>query len=130
MKDHSTSETRILIVDDEPHIVTAIEFLMQQQGYETRHAYNGQEALAILPGFRPQLLILDVMMPVMNGFEVATAIRSDTRWAETQILFLTAKGTDKDKRQGYGSGADLYIAKPFDNHDLVAAVQEMLELGS
>jgi DNA-binding response OmpR family regulator len=125
----SSSPSRILIVDDSPAIVMAINFLMQDNGFETETAADGRIALAKLPVFKPDLLILDVMMPNMDGFEVAQTIRKDPNYADTRIIFLTAKGTDRDKLQGYGAGGDVYLTKPFDNQDLVELVKETLTYG-
>lgn len=120
---------QVLIVDDEPHIVMAIEFLMQQAGYETLTAHDGQAALATARQHCPDIIVLDVMMPHMDGFEVAQHLRRDTAFQDTKILFLTARSADQDKHQGYGAGGDLYLTKPFDNQQLVEMVSEMLEYG-
>jgi DNA-binding response OmpR family regulator len=122
-------KTRILLVDDEPNILTPIEFLMKQEGYEVQKAYNGEEAMAVLPQFLPQVVILDVMMPRMDGFEVAEQIRSNPALDDTKIIFLTAKGTDADKLHGYHKGGEMYIIKPFDNQELVQMVRELVEFG-
>jgi DNA-binding response OmpR family regulator len=126
MIDKQTS-TKILVVDDEPNISIAIEFLMRQQGFHTETAYHGQEALAKAMAFEPDLIILDVMMPVIDGYGVARAIREQQTEHVPQIIFLTAKGTSRDKMQGYGSGGDVYLTKPFDNQELVDTVLEMIE---
>ena len=120
---------KILIVDDEPNIVVALEFLLQQQGFVVEKAYNGQEALYKLSSVRPGIVILDVMMPGMDGFEVARRIRQQPSNRNTQIIFLTAKGTDADKIKGYGAGGEVYITKPFDNDELIQTVQEVVEFG-
>ncbi|MCB0620077.1 MAG: response regulator [Saprospiraceae bacterium] len=120
---------KILIVDDEPNIVVALEFLLQQQGFVVEKAYNGQEALDKLSSFRPGIVILDVMMPGMDGFEVARRIRQQPSNRNTQIIFLTAKGTDADKIKGYSAGGEVYITKPFDNDELIQTVQEVVEFG-
>ena len=120
---------KVLIVDDEPNIVVAVEYLMKKNGYQIETAYNGQDALHTAESFQPDIVILDVMMPGMNGFEVAQQIRGNPLHQNTQIVFLTAKGTTKDKMQGYSQGGDFYITKPFDNHDLVNTIQEMTLYG-
>ncbi len=122
-----TTPAKILIVDDEQGILVAIEFLMQKNGYITETANDGLDALQKLENFHPDLIILDVMMPRMDGFEFAQEVRKDEKYFETKILFLTAKGTGRDKMQGYGSGGDSYLTKPFDNDQLVEMVQESLE---
>ncbi|TAE52149.1 MAG: response regulator [Bacteroidetes bacterium] len=120
------SQARVLIVDDEPHIVLALEYLMQQCGFDTENAGDGREALDKIDEFSPDVVILDVMMPHMDGFEVAHEIRKRDQHQDAHILFLTARGTDKDKREGYGSGADVYLTKPFDNRELVEKVKDLL----
>lgn len=125
----STPATRILIVDDEPNIVIAIEFLMTREGHITRTAYNGAEALQAVADFRPELLILDVMMPGIDGFEVARQIRKNPDLDAVKIVFLTAKGTQRDKAAGYASGAEYYLVKPFDNDELVQTITEIITYG-
>lgn len=124
-----SAKPRILITDDEPNIRLAIDFLMKQAGYETAMAQNGFETLQIIKDFRPNVLILDVMMPDMTGFEAAMAIRKQEMYESVNIIFLTAKGTDKDKLKGYGAGGDLYLTKPFDNDELVELVHDVLTYG-
>ena len=120
---------KILIVDDEPHIITALEFLMQQQGFEIAKAYNGEEALGILDSFHPDVVVLDVMMPGMDGFELAKMIRTKPQFEDSRIIFLTAKGTDEDKEKGYVNGGDVYIPKPFDNNHLITTINEVIAYG-
>lgn len=122
-------DLKVLIVDDEPNIVLAIDFLLSQKGFQTEKAYNGMEALEKLKTFQPNVVVLDVMMPGMTGFEVARKIRITEGFANVQIVFLTAKGTTKDKMQGYSNGGDLYLTKPFDNDDLVMTIEEVLQYG-
>ena len=121
--------TKVLIVDDEPNIVLAIDFLLSQKGFITAKAYNGNEALEKVQSFQPNIVVLDVMMPGMTGFEVARQIRMTAGFANVQVVFLTAKGTTKDKMQGYSNGGDLYLTKPFDNDDLVLSIKEMVQYG-
>ena len=125
----STRTAKILIVDDEPHITMAVDFLMKDQGHITQVAHNGQEALKMIPTFQPELIILDVMMPLKNGFEVAKEVRRDPKMHNCKIIFLTAKGTDRDKGEGYTSGADVYLTKPFDNQALINLVNEIITYG-
>ena len=117
---------RVLIADDEPNIVISLEFLMQQSGYEVRVARNGDEALAEVQAFAPDLVLLDVMMPRRNGYEVLQAIRGDPARRATRVLLLTAKGRDVDVEKGLGLGADGYVTKPFATRDLVARVKALL----
>lgn len=123
------STHKVLIVDDEANIVTAINFLMEDAGFTTATASDGRQALEVAQAFLPDLIILDVMMPHLDGFEVAAQIRRLPALSQTQIIFLTARGRDRDRASGYSSGGDAYLTKPFDNQALVEMVQEMLEFG-
>lgn len=125
----SQIKNKILIVDDEPNIVLAIDFLMQKKGLSTTKAFNGEEALLLVKSFQPNVVILDVMMPGIDGFEVAQEIRKHPDNDYISIVFLTAKGTEKDKMQGYLTGGDVYLTKPFDNDELTQIVVEILEYG-
>jgi DNA-binding response OmpR family regulator len=118
--------SKVLIVDDEPNIVLSLEFLMKQQGYETRVARDGDEALAEVERFRPDLVLLDVMLPLRDGFEVCQRLRADG-WSDLKILMLTAKGRDVEIEKGLALGADGYVTKPFSTAELVARVADMLE---
>jgi DNA-binding response OmpR family regulator len=117
---------RILIVDDEPNIVLSLEFLMQHEGWETVIARDGEAALDALGMEKPDLVILDVMLPRMSGFDVCERIRSDPRWRDVRILMLTAKGRETEIARGMRAGADAYVTKPFSTKDLVAQVRGML----
>ena len=117
---------RVLIADDEPNIVISLEFLNQPSGYEVRVARNGDEALAEIQAFAPDLVLLDVMMPRRSGYEVLQAIRGDPARRATKVLLLTAKGRDVDVEKGLGLGADGYVTKPFATRDLVARVKALL----
>ncbi|MBK9254651.1 MAG: response regulator transcription factor [Saprospiraceae bacterium] len=117
---------KILIVDDEPNIVLALKYLMEEAGFEVDCCYNGDTAIEMVTDLLPDLVILDVMMPGRDGYSVAKYIRSQSTLNKTSILFLTAKGTTQDKMEGYDSGAESYIVKPFDNDDIVIKVQEVL----
>lgn len=119
---------KVLIVDDEVNIVIALEFLMQQAGYQTKVAYNGQDALAMVQDFAPDLILLDVMMPKVNGYNVCQQIRETLQVAHQQpkIVMLTAKGRDAEITEGLALGADAYITKPFSTRDLVSDVQKLL----
>jgi DNA-binding response OmpR family regulator len=119
---------KILIVDDEPNIVLALRFLMEGEGYEVHYCYDGETAIQKVKEITPDIIILDVMMPGMDGFSVAKYIRNQEELAKTSILFLTAKGTAQDKMEGYDSGAESYIVKPFDNDEIVSKVYEVLSV--
>ena len=117
---------KILIVDDEPNIVLSLEFLMKKEGFEVAVANDGDEALAKVASFNPDLLLLDVMMPRKSGFEVCEALRADPSRAGLKIVMLTAKGRDTEVAKGLALGADAYVTKPFSTKDLVVKVKEML----
>jgi DNA-binding response OmpR family regulator len=117
---------RILIVDDEPNIVVPLEFLMKREGYEVTVAGDGQAALDAVEAWAPDLVLLDVMLPKLNGFEVCRRIRAEPRWAKLKILMLTARGRDQEVEKGLGLGADAYVTKPFSTRDLVARVRALL----
>jgi DNA-binding response OmpR family regulator len=120
---------RILIVDDEPNIVVSLEWLMRREGFETLVAGDGEAALAAVEQGAPDLVILDVMLPTMNGFEVCRRIRSEPRFAGVKILILSAKGRDTEVAKGLGLGADAYVTKPFSTKDLVAQIRQMVGAG-
>jgi DNA-binding response OmpR family regulator len=117
---------RVLIVDDEPNIVLSLEFLMKKAGFEVAVARNGREALDALAGEAPALLLLDVMMPEFDGYEVCERIRADPAWASTKIVMLTARGRDSERERGLALGADAYVTKPFSTRELVAQIEGML----
>ncbi|HEX6736312.1 MAG TPA: response regulator [Azonexus sp.] len=117
---------KILIVDDEPNIVISLEFLLKKEGFEIAVANDGEEALAKVADFNPDLLLLDVMMPKKSGFEVCEALRADPARAGLLILMLTAKGRDTEVAKGLAIGADAYVTKPFSTKDLVAKVKDLL----
>jgi DNA-binding response OmpR family regulator len=121
-------KTKIMIVDDEENIVLALEYIFTSAGYEVRCFTNGADALEQVGGFAPELVILDVMMPGMDGFAVAKAIRQQAGLEKTNIVFLTARGTGDDKMQGYDAGAEIYVVKPFDNDDLLQRVEDLLTM--
>ena len=118
---------RVLIVDDEPNIVISVEFLMKREGFAVSVARDGEEALERIHSDRPDLVILDVMMPKLNGFEVCERVRADPQFAALRILMLTAKGREAEMRKGLALGADAYIAKPFSTRDLVNRVKSLLD---
>jgi DNA-binding response OmpR family regulator len=118
----------ILVVDDEPNIVLSLEFLMKQEGYEVRTSTNGEEALHAVREKLPDLILLDVMMPKLNGYEVCQAIRQNPAWKATRIVMLTARGRDVEREKGLALGADDYITKPFATKDVVEKVKAILSM--
>jgi DNA-binding response OmpR family regulator len=117
---------KVLIADDEPNILISLEFLMKREGWQVSVARDGVEALEAIRAQRPDLVLLDVMMPGKTGFEVCQAVRADESLAGTQVLMLTAKGRETDLAQGLGVGANAYMTKPFSTKELAAKVREML----
>ena len=117
---------RILIVDDEPNIVTSLEFLMRGSDYDGRVARNGEEALQLAESFRPDVVLLDVMMPHRSGFEVCQKIRENPVLGDVKIVMLTAKGRDVEKEKGLDLGANAYITKPFSTKELMNTVRGLL----
>ena len=117
---------RVLVVDDEPNIVMSLRFLMEREGFEVEVAPTGEAALEALGKAPADLVLLDVMMPKLDGFEVCQRIRGNSLWAGTKIVMLTAKGREVERDKGLALGADEYVTKPFSTRDLVARVKEML----
>jgi DNA-binding response OmpR family regulator len=117
---------RILIVDDEPNIVISLKFLMEQAGFEVHVSRDGKEAKQALGKFKPDLILLDVMLPHISGFELCQYIKESPEWQSVKVILLTAKGREVDVAKGLALGADDYITKPFSTKELVYKVQEML----
>ena len=119
---------RVLIADDEPNIVTSLKFLMTKSGFETSVARDGDEALAEVERFQPDLVLLDVMMPKRDGFEVCQMLRAAGQ-TQIKIILLTAKGRETEVAKGLAVGADAYVTKPFSTRDLVEQVNRLLAGG-
>jgi DNA-binding response OmpR family regulator len=117
---------KILIADDEPNIVVSLEFLMKQKGYVVKIVGNGDEALDAVGEFGPDLILLDVMMPRMSGYDLCQRIRENPAWHAIKIVMLSAKGRDVEVTKGMAVGADAYVTKPFSTKDLIARVQQLL----
>lgn len=120
---------KILIVDDEPNIVLSLEFLMQQSGYEVATARDGADAMQKIATFQPDLVLLDIMLPLLNGFEVCQRIRENSQWNGIKVIMLSAKGREIEVSKGIALGADAYVTKPFSTRDLIAQVQRLLANG-
>lgn len=120
---------KILIADDEPNIVTSLEYLMKKSGYEVKIARNGDEALALVESFLPDAVLLDVMMPRKSGYEVCQKMRERMDWQHIKIVMLSAKGRDAEVNKGLSLGADAYVTKPFSNQELIAKIGGLLEGG-
>lgn len=117
---------KILIVDDEPNIVMALEYTFKKSNYEVFIARDGQEALDILKSNFPDLIILDIMMPMVDGFATLEQIRKDANLQHTKVMFLSAKNKESDIEKGLALGADAYMTKPFSIKKVVEQVEELL----
>ncbi|MBW2468314.1 MAG: response regulator [Deltaproteobacteria bacterium] len=117
----------ILIVEDEPGVVAAIRFLMEQQGYRVKVAEKGEDALRLILKNKPHLVLLDIMLPGMSGWEVCEQIRLNPDYRSVKIAFLTARSDEAEVARGLALGADAYITKPFKNDKLIARVKSLLQ---
>lgn len=118
---------KILIVDDEPNIVVPLEFLMEQNHFEVKTAGTGEEALRIMQDWKPDLILLDIMLPGMDGYEVCQKIRQETSLNDIRIVFVSAMARSIDIAKGMGLAADEYITKPFSTDFVVSRVKGLLE---
>jgi DNA-binding response OmpR family regulator len=118
---------QILIVDDEQNIIVPLQFLMEKSGYMVSVAQSGEEALESISKSRPDLILLDIMLPGIDGYEVCEILRLKPEWMHIKIIFLTAKGRDVDIAKGMVLGADEYITKPFSNQEIIDCVKKLLE---
>jgi DNA-binding response OmpR family regulator len=118
--------TKILIADDDPNILLSLEFLMKKEGYRVFIARDGAEALALIQTECPDVLLLDVMMPHMDGYQLAEFVRRTPEYNHLKIIFLSAKSKTSDIERGYAAGADLYIPKPFSTRELVSQVRGLV----
>ena len=118
---------KILIVEDEPHISNLVRFILEKNGFKVLQAFVGQEGLEMAKREKPHLIILDVMMPNMDGFEVAKRLTSMKETKNIPIIMLSSAAQFKHKMKGIESGALDYITKPFDNEELVAKVKEYIK---
>lgn len=117
---------KILIVDDEPNIVMTLEYTFKKSNYEVFIARDGQEALDILKTNYPDVIILDIMMPMVDGFATLEQIRKDANLQHTKVMFLSAKNKESDIEKGLALGADAYITKPFSIKKVIEKVEELL----
>jgi len=118
---------KILIVDDEPNIVMSLEYTFKKNNYEVFIARDGQEALDILKTNYPDVIILDVMMPMVDGYATLEQIRKDPNLQHTKVMFLSAKNKESDIEKGMSLGADVYMTKPFSIKKVVEKVEELLD---
>ncbi|MBI5070969.1 MAG: response regulator [Deltaproteobacteria bacterium] len=117
---------RVLVVDDEPSIVLSLQYLLQREGFEVDTAADGEAALEVVARRPPALVVLDIMLPTMSGFEVCRRLRADPAAAGIKVLMLTARGRDTEAQKGLRLGADLYLTKPFSTHELLEHVRRLL----
>lgn len=117
---------RILVVEDEPNIVDSLSFLMKKAGFDVLVARDGDAAIRMMESKPADLLLLDVMLPRRDGFDVCRQIRANPAWSEVKIVMLTARGRDLDRRKGLKLGADAYITKPFSTRQILAQVDDLL----
>lgn len=118
---------RILIVDDEPNIIVPLEFLMKQNNYDVETATTGEAALKLIAGWKPDLILLDIMLPGMDGYEVCQKIRAEKQLNDIRIVFLSAMARSIDIAKGMGLAADDYITKPFATDFVLTKIKELLE---
>ena len=117
---------KILVADDEPNIVAALQFLLERNGYEVQVARNGNEALELIEAEMPDLVLLDIMMPQKSGYEVCQRMRERPDWQHIKIVMLSAKGRDAEVNKGLSIGADLYVTKPFSTQELMDKIKGLV----
>jgi two-component system alkaline phosphatase synthesis response regulator PhoP/two-component system response regulator VicR len=120
----------ILVVDDEPQVARLVEINLTRAGYTVKIAVNGEEALAQIAAERPDLVVMDVMMPRMDGFEALRRLKTDPKTEDLRVIMLTARSQDEDVFEGYGRGAHWYLPKPFEPEELLTVVRLALEPSS
>ncbi|MEQ8228252.1 MAG: response regulator [Rhodospirillales bacterium] len=121
--DHS-----VLVVEDDDNIVLSLTFLLEKSGFETRVVGDGNSALSAMRETKPDVVLLDVMLPERDGFSVCEEIRGNNAWSDVHVIMLTAKGREADREKGMASGADDFITKPFSTRELVARVKAAVGL--
>lgn len=121
--EQSNTGIRVLIIDDDPHIVESVSTYLELEGYVSLSAFSGPEGLEIALKENPHIIVLDIMMPEMDGFQVMDKIKANENLRQIPVIMLTAKGSDKDVMLGWRSGVANYITKPFDLEELVHAIE-------
>ncbi len=124
---HQNKKTKVLLVDDEPNILLSLDFLMRKKGYGVFIARNGKEALQLIRAEQPDIIILDIMMPEVDGYEVCEFVKQSPELKHIKIIILSAKSKEEEIEKGYQAGADLYFTKPFSTRELIAHVSELAE---
>jgi len=117
----------VLVVENEPNIILSLEFLVKEAGYDVRVARDGEEALMAVAEDRPDVVILDVMIPKRDGYDVCQTIRANPAWKDMRIIMLTARGRESEKEKGLALGADDYIIKPFSTRELTTKLKQILD---
>ncbi|WP_309666807.1 response regulator [Tabrizicola sp.] len=120
-------EKHVLLIEDEPNIAEAIRFILSRDGWQVSHEADGSRALARVRDLRPDLVILDHMLPGLSGLEILAALRADPATAAIRVLMLTARGQGRDREAAVAAGADRFMIKPFSNADILAEVRAMME---
>lgn len=118
---------KILLVDDDPYILMSLEFLMRKTGFDVMIARNGSETLELLEQNTPDVVLLDIMMPDVDGYAICKHIKKSQKHKNCKVVFLSAKSKEADIKKGYDLGAELYITKPFSNKDLVNKITALLD---
>lgn len=122
-----TMSRRLLIVDDEPNLLIAVAAVLRDEGFDVKTARNGREALVMIAQDPPDLIVSDVRMPGMDGYELARRLRTTANFALIPIVFLSAKDETKDRVEGFRSGVDVYLTKPFEPDELIAVIRAILQ---
>lgn len=118
---------KILVVDDDPYILMSLEFLMKKNGYQVMIARNGTEALEAINTVKPSLILLDIMMPDVDGYSICKHVKSKKELKDIHVVFLSAKTKETDVQKGLDLGASMYITKPFSTRDLMKKVNELMQ---
>ncbi|MFA5097009.1 MAG: response regulator [Candidatus Margulisiibacteriota bacterium] len=117
---------RILAVDDEESLIAALTCRLEASNYEVIHAFDGREALSKAKGEKPDLIILDIMLPFLDGFEICRLLKFDSKYKDIPIVMLTSKVSDSDRKTGFEVGADAYLTKPYEARQLLEKIGELL----
>jgi DNA-binding response OmpR family regulator len=129
-EDRDIMARHVLLAEDEPNIVESLTFLLERAGFSVNVATDGKQALHAALSEPPDVLVLDVMLPELDGYEVLRQLRANPRGAELPVLMLTAKGQREDRETALEAGADLFMTKPFANAEITAAVERLANRGS
>ncbi len=121
------NKPKILIVDDEPNIIMSLEYLLRRKNFEVFIARNGSEALESIQKDLPQLILLDIMMPDVDGYQICEFVKTTPEYKDMKVIFLSAKSKKSDIEKGLALGADLYLLKPFSNKDLLQNINNVLK---